>query len=175
MIIGTGDIGSDIAKLLSALAMRVTGIRRTPAPAASFDMVLGIESIESVLADADWLIFACPLTEETRGLLDHARLQRLKPGARLVNIARGEIVEEPALIEVVRSGSLGGAYLDVFAHEPLPFESPLWDLPSVLISPHSAGNSTNHQQNVIELFQRNLIRLALGHSLINEWKPCNNS
>jgi D-2-hydroxyacid dehydrogenase (NADP+) len=171
VVIGMGGIGCDIARLLSAFDLRVTGVRRTPAPAPHFESVVGLDDIDSVLPQADWLVLACPLTEETRGLVDARRLALMKPGSRLVNIARGEIVDETALAEALRSGALAGAYLDVFAVEPLPESSPLWDMPNLLVSPHSAGNSTHHQRNVIALFRDNLHRLATGQALVNEWLP----
>ncbi len=175
VVIGMGSIGTDIARLLAALEVHVTGLRRTPAPAAYFDSVLGMDSIDSVLPKADWLVLACPLTPQTRGLLDSRRLGLMKTGARLINIARGEIVDEIALVEALRIGAIGGAYLDVFAREPLTPESHLWDMENVLISPHSAGNSTNHQRNVIELFQKNILRLVNDQPLINECIPENTS
>jgi phosphoglycerate dehydrogenase-like enzyme len=170
VVIGTGPIGQDIGRLLKAFELRVTGVRRSPAPGPSFDRVVGFGDLERAAAEADWIVIACPLTEVTRNLVDAKLLARVRSGARLVNIARGEIVDELALVEALRKGALGGAYLDVFAIEPLPESSPLWDMPNVLISAHSAGNSTAHQRGVIELFKNNLHRIAAGQSLINEWR-----
>ena len=169
VVIGMGPIGLDIGRLLKAFELRVTGVRRTPAPAPSFDRVVGFGELAGVVAQADWIVVACPLTESTRNLIDAKLLARVRRGARLVNVARGEIVDEAALAEALRQGVLGGAYLDVFTTEPLPESSPLWDLSNVLISPHSAGNSTGHQRAVIELFKHNLQRIAAGQPLINEW------
>ena len=170
VVIGMGPIGQDIGRLLKALELRVTGVRRSPAPAPSFDRVVSFADLGSVVAEADWIVVACPLTPETRNLVDAKLLARVRPGARLVNVARGEIVDEPALAAALHAGPLGGAYLDVFATEPLPASSPLWDMPNVLISAHCAGNSTGHQRGVIDLFKKNLRRIAAGQPLINEWR-----
>lgn len=171
VVVGMGGIGTHIARLLSALDVSVTGVRRASAPAKHFEQVVGFDALDTVLPQADWVVLACPLTDETRGLFNAQRLASMKAGARLINVARGEIVDEDALADALRAGVLAGAYMDVFAVEPLPSASPLWDVPHLLISPHSAGNSTQHQRNVIEMFRDNLQRLAGGQSPANEWKP----
>ena len=170
VVIGMGPIGQHIGRVLDALELRVTGVRRTPAPAPGFDSVVGFGDHADAVAQADWIVLACPLTDRTRHLVDARLLARLRPTARIVNVARGEIIDEPALVAALRNGALGGAYLDVFADEPLAASSPLWDLPNVLISAHSAGNSTGHQRGVIDLFKNNLQRIAAGRPLINEWR-----
>jgi phosphoglycerate dehydrogenase-like enzyme len=131
---------------------------------------VGFNELDSVLPDADWLVLACPLTEQTRHLIDGRRLKLMRQEARIVNVARGEVIDEAALIEALRNQAVAGAYLDVFEKEPLPPESPLWDLPGVLISAHSAGNSTGHQRGVINQFTENLIRFANKSALHNEWQ-----
>ncbi|WP_144636162.1 D-2-hydroxyacid dehydrogenase [Bordetella genomosp. 13] len=171
LVVGMGEIGVQIARTLVALGVEVTGLTRT-ARAAPFEGRLTVYGeLDALLPGADWLILACPLTDDTRHLVDARRLALLKPGARVVNVARGEVIDEPALIAALRAGTLAGAHLDVFAVEPLAEESPLWDLPNVLISAHSAGNSTGHQRNVTALFARNMARYARGQPLINEWRP----
>ena len=170
VVVGMGAIGQDIGRILQALELRVTGVRRLPAPQEYFDRVVGFDALDSVLPEADWLVFACPLTELTRNLLDKRRLQSMRTSARVVNVARGEIIDEPALIEALRGHCIAGAYLDVFATEPLPADSPLWDMPQVMISAHSAGNSSGHQRNVLAQFKVNLLRFARGEPLHNEWK-----
>ena len=118
--------------------------------------------------EADWLVIACPLTSETRGLIDAAALAALPKGARVINIARGAIVDEPALIRAIQSGHVGGAYLDVFQEEPLPSSSPLWDLPNVIVTPHDAAASRGNERRQYELFIENLKRLHRGEALVNE-------
>jgi phosphoglycerate dehydrogenase-like enzyme len=125
------------------------------------------EDIHTVLPRADWLLLACPLTDRTRGLVDAAALALLPPGARLVNVSRGEVVDEPALVDALRSGTLSGAYLDVFAHEPLPPDSPLWDMPHVIVTPHTAGHSDGNEARVAALFLDNLKRWNEDQPLLN--------
>ena len=156
LIIGTGDIGTRIARGLQALGVRTVGLRRQARPAAGFDEVHGLDALDLLLPHTDWLLLACPLTEQTRGLMDARRLALLPPGAGLVNVARGEIVVEAALIEALQQGRLLGAYLDVFAQEPLPVESPLWTLPQVIVTPHSASASRGTHGRGVALFLRNL-------------------
>jgi D-2-hydroxyacid dehydrogenase (NADP+) len=170
VVVGMGGIGLDIGRVLKALELRVTGVRRSPSTQPYFDRVVGFNELDSVLPDADWLVLACPLTEQTRHLIDGRRLKLMRQEARIVNVARGEVIDEAALIEALRNQAVAGAYLDVFEKEPLPPESPLWDLPGVLISAHSAGNSTGHQRGVINQFTENLIRFANKSALHNEWQ-----
>ncbi|KIQ30535.1 2-hydroxyacid dehydrogenase [Variovorax paradoxus] len=162
VIAGWGPIGQGLGALLSALGLRVIAVRSS----AVADSVR-FEDIHAVLPRADWLLLACPLTDRTRGLVDAAALALMPPGARLVNVSRGEVVDEPALIDALRSGALSGAYLDVFAHEPLPAESPLWDMPNVIVTPHTAGHSDGNEARVAALFLANLKRWNEGQPLLN--------
>ena len=168
VIVGVGHIGTRIARGLQALGVQTVGLRRQVQPVEHFDEVLGLEAIDTVLPRCDWLVLACPLTEQTRRLVDARRLALLPRGAGLVNIARGEIVDEVALIEALTRGHLLGAYLDVFAQEPLPPESPLWSLPNVLMTPHSASASLGTRQRGAELFLRNLRAYLQGAALESE-------
>ncbi|WP_093433412.1 D-2-hydroxyacid dehydrogenase [Variovorax sp. 770b2] len=162
VIVGWGPIGQGLGTLLSALGLRVIAVRSS----AGADSVR-FEDIHTVLPRADWLLLACPLTDRTRGLVDAAALALLPPGARLVNVSRGEVVDEPALIDALRRGALSGAYLDVFAHEPLPPDSPLWDMPHVIVTPHTAGHSDGNEARVAALFLDNLKRWNEGQPLLN--------
>jgi D-2-hydroxyacid dehydrogenase (NADP+) len=168
VIVGVGHIGTRLARGLQALGVRTIGLRRDVKPAPFFDLVLGLEALDSLLPGCDWLVLACPLTEQTRNLVNARRLALLPRGAGLVNIARGEIVDEAALIAALTSGHLLGAYLDVFAKEPLPPESPLWSLPNVLMTPHSASASLGTRQRGAELFLRNLRAYLQGEALEGE-------
>lgn len=170
VIVGRGPIGNSIAKILTAMGVRCIQIR--------FSEELGglsgqdvesrhISELNSVLGQANWLVLACPLTALTRQLIDVNAISLLPPSACIVNIARGEIVSEDALIEALRSKKLAGAYLDVFASEPLDASSPLWDLDNVIITPHSAGHSLGNESRVVELFLENLTRLNRGEELKN--------
>ncbi|WP_066736229.1 D-2-hydroxyacid dehydrogenase [Cupriavidus sp. D384] len=166
-IVGWGPIGQQIGAVLRVLGLTVTVVRqRAASMEPGFDAVT-FEQFDSVLPDTDWLILACPLTVRTRGLVDRAALQRLPAGARLVNVARGEVVDEAALIDALRAEQLGGAYLDVFAHEPLAASSPLWSLPNVIATPHSAGFSDGNAARVVDIFLDNLRRWSVGETLRN--------
>ncbi len=155
--------------LLAAAGVRVTGVGR---PGHSYQ-VPGVTSgvddtqLAAVLPTADALILACPLTERTRGLIGRTELGLLPPGAVVVNISRGQVVDEAALVEHLASGHLGGACLDVFDTEPLPESSPLWALPNVLISPHSASTVSAENRLLTDLFIDNLGRWLAGQPLRN--------
>jgi len=170
-IVGLGKIGREVARLAGALDARVVGTVRELRDRRPED--LGVERLEPaegldrLLPETDVLVLSTPHTLLTHGLLDARRIALLKPGAILVNIARGDVVDEAALIEALRSGRLRGAALDVFEHEPLPLESPLWDLPNVFVSPHSASTVTAENERIVELFQANIRRYLDGRPLLN--------
>ncbi len=167
VIVGWGPIGRGLAGLLKTIGVHVIAVRSSNEAADGADATVAFENIADVLGRADWLVLVCPLTDRTRGLVDGPALRRLPTGARVVNVARGEVVDEAALIDALRSGALGGAYLDVFEHEPLPTDSPLWDLPNVMITPHTAGQSEGNERRVEQAFLDNLARWARGESLHN--------
>lgn len=169
LIVGMGKIGSEIARLAKTLGMPVTGIRRSGRqPGDHADEIATPDALDDLLPRTEWLVITCPLTAETRGLVTAERLKRLPRGARVANIARGEIIDEPALIEALQSGHLAGAYLDVFAEEPLPADSPLWDLPNVLVTPHNSAAAAGNEGRVYEIFIGNLGRWLRGEPLVNE-------
>jgi len=166
-IVGLGSIGSEVARLCRAFGMRVLGLRRHPGPHEHADEVLPPDRLHDLLARSDFVVIACPLTEETRGLIGPAELAAMKPDGWLINIARGAIVDEEALIEALQERSIGGACLDALAEEPLPEDSPLWDLPNVIITPHNSWSSPHLQERQIELFLENLRRYVAGEPLLN--------
>ena len=169
VIYGLGSIGSEIARLARVLGLKVIGVRRSPQrPEDPVDEMHPPQKLAELLPRADWLIIASPLTTETRGLVNAGVLARLPKGARLINIGRGEIVDEAAMIDALRAGHLGGAYLDVFEKEPLPAESPLWDLPNVIISPHNSAAASGNDERVYQLFLANLGRWHGKQALTNE-------
>ena len=168
VVIGLGAIGSEIARLARALGLRVIGVRRSPAqPGDPVDELHAPSALPELLPRADWLALACPLTEHTRRLIDAAALARLPVGARLINVARGEIVDQDALIAALSSGRLGGAYLDVFETEPLDPASPLWSLPNVIVTPHNAAASQGMEERHNPGFLANLERWASKEPLHN--------
>jgi D-2-hydroxyacid dehydrogenase (NADP+) len=172
VIIGLGAIGGEIARLARILGLKVIALRRSPRkPDDPVDEMYTPDRLAEVLPRADWLIVACPLTEETRDLIDSDMLARLPSTARLINIGRGEVVDEDALIDALRGKRLAGAYLDVFRQEPLPPESPLWDLPNVLVTPHNSSVATGNAGRVYDIFVDNLGRMSRGEPLANEVSP----
>jgi len=166
-IIGLGDIGGEVARLCRAFGMRVLGLRRHPHPHEHADEVLPPDRLHDLLGRADFVVIAVPLTEETRGLIGAAELAAMKPDAWLINIARGAIVDEDALLEALRERRIGGACLDVFTEEPLAEDSPFWDLPNVIITPHNSWSSPRLQEREAELFLENLRRYVEGEPLLN--------
>ncbi|NML44830.1 D-2-hydroxyacid dehydrogenase [Ramlibacter sp. G-1-2-2] len=171
VVIGLGAIGSRVARGLRALGLRVTGVRRQAGPHADCDAVAAQEQLPALLPQADWLLLCCPLNAQTRDLVDAALLARLPAHAGLVNVARGEVVVEADLFDAVRAGRLGAVYADVFVEEPLPAESPWWDLPRTLISPHVAAMSKGFVGRTEEMFLANLQRWLDGAELHNLARP----
>ena len=168
-MVGTGPIGQEIGRLCRALGLRTVGVRRDAAAGTppGFDGVSGFAALPAVLPRADWLVLACPLTPTTRGLVDADALALLPPGAHLVNVARGGVVVEGDLLAALASGRLAGAFLDVFTAQPLPPDSPFWDLPNVIVSPHSAAASDGLADRVASIFCENLGRWRRGEALRN--------
>ncbi|HIG01846.1 MAG TPA: D-2-hydroxyacid dehydrogenase [Myxococcales bacterium] len=166
-VVGLGPIGEAVARLGAALGMGVTGFRRRPRGDEPWD-TRAMAELPGLLPELDALVVAVPLTKATRNLMDEAAFARLKPGALFVNVARGEVVDEDALIASLRSGRLAGAGLDVFRQEPLPEESPLWAMPNVLITPHSSGTSPGNQVRASRIFIENLRAYLRGEPLRNE-------
>jgi phosphoglycerate dehydrogenase-like enzyme len=168
LVVGAGGIGRAIGRLARCAGMRVTGVART-ARASDPDLgrVAAVRDLMGVLGDADYVVIAAPLTPETRGLFGAAAFARMKPTARLINVGRGAIVDDAALLEALRSKRIAGAALDVFAEEPLPREHPLWDLPGVIVSPHISGDFVGWQSALSALFVENFLRWRRGQPLLN--------
>jgi glyoxylate/hydroxypyruvate reductase len=172
LIVGLGQIGEEVARLAAAFGMRVVGINRSgAADSPHVHEVRRTSELRECLGEADAVVISAPLTEETRGLLDAAAIAQMKPGGIVVNVGRGGVIDEPALIEALRSGRLAGAALDVFASEPLGADSPLWDLENVLLSPHTAGLSIRENERIVALFVENLGRYLRGDPLRNRVDP----
>jgi phosphoglycerate dehydrogenase-like enzyme len=170
VVVGMGRIGSRLATLARAFEMRVIGVRRTarPQPGVADDVVAQADLGEA-LAQADIVALTCPLTPETEGLFGPAALAALKPGALLVNVARGKVVDESALLSALADGRIRAAGLDCFHEEPLPPSSPFWSLPNVLVTPHSAGETTRYEDRVVDTLLENLDRLWRGETeLLNQ-------
>jgi len=167
-LVGYGLIAQELASWGAALGLRLIAVRRTsgdcPAP---LSRVTDLAGLDTLLEQSDHVVVTLPLTAATRGLLDNRRVALIKPGAYFYNVARGGIVDEPALLARLGDGSLGGAAMDVFAQEPLPPDSPWWRAPRTLIFPHIAGHHRDLGAETFELFADNLTRYVAGHPLRN--------
>jgi phosphoglycerate dehydrogenase-like enzyme len=174
-VVGAGRIGSEVARLLRVLDAHVIGVvravdGRTPADVHA-DELVAVADLDAVLPRLDVLVLATPHTPDTAGLVDARRIGLLPPRAVVVNIARGDVVDEAALADALASGRLRGAALDVFQTEPLPPDSPFWDLPNVLVSPHSASTVAAENDRIVELFCENLRHYLAGEPLRNVLRP----
>jgi phosphoglycerate dehydrogenase-like enzyme len=167
VVYGMGSIGGEIARLASAVGMRVIGVRRRPAAQEGVSRVVPPERLADVVGEADYLAIAAPLTAETKGAISREVIARMKPTAWLLNIARGAIVDEAALIEALRESRIAGAGLDVFVTEPLPPESPFWTMENVIMTPHRSGDSPRVEERTLALFAENLRRYKAGEPLLN--------
>ena len=167
LIVGAGKVGSETGRLAQAFGMRVTAVVRRPSPdrcaELHADRVVGIDSLADGVAEADAIVLAAPHTPATEGLLDARLIARMKPGVAFINIGRGQLVDEDALVAALATGAIGFAALDVARTEPLPSASPLWDMPNVLISPHSASTIASENAAIIEIFCHNLSQFFAGN------------
>jgi phosphoglycerate dehydrogenase-like enzyme len=183
-IVGLGSIGRAVAALASAFGCRVVAVRRR-ADAGSGgrsddedglgdvepDEVVGPEGLPELLAQSDFVVLAAPLTPETEGMIDDAALAAMKRGAWLINVARGRLIDERALLRALGEGRIGGAVLDTFTEEPLPPESPFYDLPNAIVTPHTSWSSARVLDRSVGLFCDNLTRFAAGEPLLNVVDP----
>jgi phosphoglycerate dehydrogenase-like enzyme len=169
LVVGLGAIGSETARRISAFGAEVVGLRRRPssAPVPGVSAVLGPEALQSELSRADVVVLSAPQTAETWHLVGDAEFAAMKPGAVLVNVSRGKLVDEKALVRALAAGKLRGAALDVFEHEPLDPGSPLWDRHDVLITPHVSGFHADYWPDATRLFAENLRRFVAGQPLEN--------
>jgi phosphoglycerate dehydrogenase-like enzyme len=167
LIIGLGRIGGRLAQLAKAFDMRVVGFRRDPAAGAgAADSVHALGALPAFLPRADFVALTCPLTEETRGVIDARALGLLPRGACVVNCGRGPCVVEADLVAALREGRLAGAAVDTTDPEPPTADSPLWGLPNLLITPHTAGETRKYEANVIEILRENLDRIWRGEAAL---------
>lgn len=166
-IVGLGAIGSEIARRAASFGMEVQGVSRAGRPVPGCPVVHPPDRLHAMLATCDFVAVAAPLTQETRGLLDERAFAAMKPGACLVNVSRGGVVDEQAMIRALEAGRLAGACVDVFETEPLPAESPLWVMPNVIVTPHVAGTREDYVERVIDIFAENLAAFEAGRPLRN--------
>jgi phosphoglycerate dehydrogenase-like enzyme len=184
-VVGYGSIGREVARLAAAFGLRVIAVKARPSirndegfrepgtgdPTGEIpERIVGVNELPAAVSEADFVVLSLPLTAETRGLIGRRELAAFKPTAWIVNVGRGPLIDRAALIESLRSGRLGGAYLDVFDEEPLPIEDPLWGMPNVVVSPHVAGLAGNLESlwtGMAILTEANLRRFVAGSPLVN--------
>jgi D-3-phosphoglycerate dehydrogenase len=171
-IIGLGGIGRRYAQVAAAFGMRVVAVdAHEPPKPDCVEAMWSLDHLDELLADSDVVLISCPATKATHHLINAERLAQMKPTAFLVNIARGDIIDEEALAQSLRAGRIAGAGIDVCATEPLPAESTLWDVPNLVITPHGAGLSPNRRRRLIEFFCQNLRRYLASEPLLNVVDP----
>jgi phosphoglycerate dehydrogenase-like enzyme len=168
VIVGMGPIGQTIARLLKMLGMTAIGVRRAAEPMECCDRTIAYGQLMEVLPGADCLILCCPSSPTTRGIANAAVFAAMPAGSYFVNVSRGEVAVEQDVIAALKSGHLAGAYLDVFEREPLDPASPLWDMPNVIVSPHTASHSLGQNEAIFEIFLDNLARFREGRKLRND-------
>ena len=171
LVVGYGRVGRGAGRMAQAFGVTVVGVRSRPDGTdprlLHADEVHGEDTLPELLPRADFLVLAAPHTDDSQGMIGAAELAALPAGAAVINLGRGALVDEAALVTALASGHVGGAYLDVFEEEPLPTESPLWDMPNVLVSPHSGSTSDRENRRITDLFCENLRRWQAGESLLN--------
>lgn len=168
LVVGAGPIGRTISRLARCFGMEADAVARTArARDEDFGRVFASEYLDEALGGVDYVVVAAPLTAQTEGMFGAAQFRRMKSDARLINVGRGPIVDQPALVEALQSGEISGAALDVFQEEPLPQDHPLWDMPQVFVSPHMSGDFVGWLEALGELFAENFRRWQKGEELIN--------
>ncbi len=168
VLVGVGAIGERTATVATALGMRVLGVRRDPSVGTpDVEVMSGHDQLLDLLPEADFVVLTVPLTRETQGMIGERELRAMKPTAYLVNIGRGDTVQESALIRALREGWIAGAGLDVFETEPLPVDSPLWEMKNVIITSHYAGITPHYHERAMAIFLDNLQRYRAGEPLRN--------
>jgi phosphoglycerate dehydrogenase-like enzyme len=167
LVLGPGPVGRETANLLRAAGMVVDVVGRRAREDAELGTVHAIDDLDELLPDADDVVLALPLTEATRGIIDARRLALMRPGARLVNVGRGALIVEDALLAAARDGHIGAAALDVFEQEPLPSDHPFWALDTVVVSPHMSGDLVGWRERVVDRFAANLRRWVAGEPLVD--------
>ncbi len=166
-ILGIGGIGQAVAKRAAAFDMRVWGVNRSGRPVEGIERLVSTERWHDLLPKTDFLLVTVPLTAKTRHMVDAHAFELLPSSAWVVNVARGAVIDEAAMIAALQNGTVAGAALDTFEEEPLPSDSPLWAMPNVIISPHHSGSSPRTTERVVDLFIENLRRFVHGEELLN--------
>ena len=172
VVVGTGGLGSAVIQSARKLGLKVIAVNRSGEPHKLAERTVKVGKLKTVLPKADFVFLTPPVTAATRGMIGRAELAAMKAGSSIANFGRGALIDEPALIAALKSGHLSGAFLDVFAQEPLPADSPIWDTPNLFVSPHVlADDADNYMPRNYDLFLRNAKRFMAGRSLMNQIDP----
>ena len=166
-VVGLGSLGRGVVDRLDGLGLHVVGVRRTPLPEPRVERVYRPTELTEAVADARFVVLTVPLTDTTRALVDADVLDAMRDDSYLVNVARGAVVDQSALVEALRENRVAGAALDVFETEPLPESSPLWDMDDVIVTPHSAGRTRDYYRHVAALVRKNVQQLNAGEDIAN--------
>lgn len=166
-VVGLGGLGSGIVDRLTGLDLDVVGVRRTPTPEPGVDTIYTPAALETAVSDVRFVILAVPLTEQTRGLVDEDIFEAMRDDAYLINVARGDVVNQEALVNALETDRIAGAALDVFETEPLPESSPLWEMDEVIVSPHSGAFTWQYYEHVAALVRESVIRISNGDEPVN--------
>ena len=168
LVVGVGSIGREIAQILKRMDFVVSGVGRSARDSdPDFGEVYGVSDLNSCLAEVDYVVLVTPLTSQTLGIFGATQFSAMKSSARFINLGRGELVDEAALLKALQDDQIAGAGLDVFCNEPLPAESPFWDLDNVIVSPHMSGDYRGHQEAMADIFLENFERFREGSELLN--------
>lgn len=167
-IVGTGTLGRGVAEVVGALGVRTVGVRRSAEPLPEFKKMYASDDLAEAIAGPEFVVATVPLTDDTRHLFDRAAFETMDADARFVNVARGGVVDEPALVEALESGEIAGAALDVFETEPLPESSPLWDLEEVIVTPHCGAYTRDYHRDVAGIVADNVAHIGRGEELRNQ-------
>lgn len=167
-IVGLGSIGEEIAKKCKLFGMRVIATKRTPIKCPWVDHLYKESELENLLRESDFVVVVVPLTPETTKLIGEKEFRMMKKSAYLINVARGAVIDQQALVKALQEGFIAGAGLDVFETEPLPGESPLWDMPNVIITPHTSADSPYYMDRAVAVFCENLKRLVDNQEILNQ-------
>ncbi len=172
VVVGTGGLGTAAIQSARKLGLRIIAVNRSGTPHKLAERTVKVGRLKAVLAKADFLFLTPPVTAATRGMIGRAELAAMKAGSSIANFGRGALIDEPALIDALKSGHLAGAFLDVFAQEPLPADSPVWDTPNLFVSPHVLADDADHYMpRNYDLFLRNARRFMAGRPLLNRIDP----
>jgi D-2-hydroxyacid dehydrogenase (NADP+) len=166
-VVGLGTLGRGVAMRADALGMDVVGVKRTPVPVDHVETVHPSDELKAAIAEARFVVLTVPLTERTEGMIGTAELSAMRSDAVLINVARGGVVDQPALVDALETDVIGGAALDVFETEPLPTDSPLWGMDDVIVTPHVAAATRTYHRRIAALLRENVRRRADGEGLAN--------